>query len=202
MRRADLQLNNRKALLEATIAAIAARGHQSTRLSELADQVGLTTGAIYSIFGSKKALMIAAIQHLMADFQQSLASLLDDPSLDLAEVLRGYADAALGSAGGAQGYQVFAFELDMLGAALRDPQLRADIAAEVPRRLPTLITLCTDRRIDPVGTHTTTADQARRLAPAVDALVTGFAQHAVLEPDNVDRDYVLESTVALITLVR
>ncbi|MGX1772691.1 TetR/AcrR family transcriptional regulator [Nocardia brasiliensis] len=197
MRRAETREANQHALIDAAIADIAEHGYQAARLIDIAERAGLTTGAIYSIFGSKRALLIAATKRLVEEYQQTLRPLAD-PDLDLRAVVRGYARAVLDSTGEPHAREHFAFELEGLAAALRDPQLMSEVDTQVPSTPVLLATLFTDRRI---GAARTTAEQAERLARAVHALVTGFAQHAVIDPGSVDRDFVLASAVQLTALV-
>ncbi|MEU2175669.1 MULTISPECIES: TetR/AcrR family transcriptional regulator [Nocardia] len=197
MRRAETREANQHALIDAAIADIAEHGYQAARLADIAARAGLTTGAIYSIFGSKRALLIAATKRLVEEYQQTLRPLAD-PDLDLPGVVRGYASAVLDSTDSPRAREHFAFELEGLAAALRDPQLMSEVDTQVPSTPSLLTALFTDRRI---GAARTTAEQAERLAPAVHALVTGFAQHAVIDPNSVDRDFVMASAVQLTALV-
>ncbi|WP_194833253.1 TetR/AcrR family transcriptional regulator [Nocardia sp. XZ_19_369] len=200
MRRAEIREHNRAALITAAITEIAAHGYQSARLGDIADRAGLTTGAIYSIFGSKQALLFAAIHRIVAEHHDTFRP-LTDPDLPLNEVLRGYAAAVLDAAAENRAREYFAFELEAMAATLRDPQLRSDVDEQVPSNLDLLKELLTDHPIDQADGPRTTAAQVARLAPAVHALMSGFAQHAIVEPAGVDRDYVNESLIALLTLV-
>ncbi|MFI9508367.1 TetR family transcriptional regulator [Nocardia sp. NPDC052566] len=197
MRREQIRENNRKALIAAAVADIAEHGYQAAKLGEIAERAHLTTGAVYSIFGSKRALLVAATRQTVEDFNESLRPLAD-PVLSLTEVLDGYVAAMLGPADG-RAHERFAFELETMAAALRDPRLMAEIEAEVPQALPLLTELLTDRRADS-GIRTTAA-QAARMAPAVEALLSGFAQHGNALRPYVDRDYVRASAVALTALI-
>lgn len=200
MKRAQIREHNREALITAAITEIAANGYQSARLGDVADQAGLTTGAIYSIFGSKRALLIAAIHQMVAEYHDTMRPLAD-PALTLDEVLRGYADAVLDATGDSRAREYFAFELETLATTLRDPQLMAEVDAQVPSGPELLRTLLTDRVIDPPDHRGTTAEQAARLAPAVHALVNGFAHRAVIDPTEVDRADVIAALTALKALV-
>ncbi|MBF6327910.1 TetR/AcrR family transcriptional regulator [Nocardia transvalensis] len=201
MRRAQIRESNRQALIAAAIAEIGERGYQAAKLGDIAERAGLTTGAVYSNFGGKKDLLVAAWKQLIEQFRETLTP-LSDPQLDLTEVLRRYTSTVLGSAAEGRAHELFAFELAAMAAAIRDPKLLAHIDSEVPQGLPVLIELLTDHRIGSgAGHRRTTKDQAARLAPAVDTLVKGFAQHAILGGTNVDRDYVVDCVIALTALI-
>jgi AcrR family transcriptional regulator len=55
--------DTRQRLVEAALEVFADRGYHAASLSEIAARAGLTTGAVYSTFGSKKALLVAAASH-------------------------------------------------------------------------------------------------------------------------------------------
>jgi AcrR family transcriptional regulator len=57
----------RQRLVESALEVFAERGYHAATLSEIAARAGLTTGAVYSTFGSKKALLIAACTQGAAD---------------------------------------------------------------------------------------------------------------------------------------
>lgn len=189
MRRTEARQRNREALIDAALVEVAKKGYRATRLEDVADLAGLTTGAIYSIFGSKRDLLVAALARLVEEFQATIQP-LTDPALSLAEVARGYAIAMYRSATDPRARERFAFELEAAAAALRDPELA--IGAGQAANLWT--DLCTDRTI---GDRRTTRDEAARFAPAVSALVTGLAQRVVLEPGSVDEEYLADAAEAL-----
>ncbi|WP_432278894.1 TetR/AcrR family transcriptional regulator [Nocardia brasiliensis] len=60
----------------------AAQGYQAARLADIAVRADLTTGAIYSIAGSKHGLLLAALQR-MIDGQVEAVAALADPELSL-----------------------------------------------------------------------------------------------------------------------
>ncbi|MFF3225814.1 hypothetical protein ACFYV7_23660 [Nocardia suismassiliense] len=109
--------------------------------------------------------------------------------------------AVLDAAAENRAREYFAFELEAMAATLRDPQLRSGVDEQVPSNLDLLKELLTDHPIDQADRPRTTAEQVARLAPAVHALMRGFAQHAIVEPAEVDRDYVNESLIALLALI-
>ena len=57
----------RRRLVECAVEVFADRGYHAATLSEIAARAGLTTGAVYSTFGSKKALLVAACSEGAAD---------------------------------------------------------------------------------------------------------------------------------------
>lgn len=65
----------RRRLMESAVEVFADRGYHAATLSEIAARAGLTTGAVYSTFGSKKALLLAACSEGATDdeFESILA---------------------------------------------------------------------------------------------------------------------------------
>ncbi|MGW2156943.1 TetR/AcrR family transcriptional regulator [Nonomuraea sp. NPDC001699] len=54
------QARDRRALLAAARLIVARDGHRA-RLEEIAEQAEMTTGAVYSLFGSKNGLLVALV---------------------------------------------------------------------------------------------------------------------------------------------
>jgi AcrR family transcriptional regulator len=109
---------NRKALLAAAAALFAERGYGGTSLDAVAQRAGVTTGAIYSIFGSKVGLFTELL-HPAWDLPP-LAK-LDNGRRDLGGLLEAYGRAwarTLQSAGAGPAMEL-ALELQL--ATLRDP---------------------------------------------------------------------------------
>jgi AcrR family transcriptional regulator len=57
----------RRRLVEAALEVFAERGYHASSLSEIAARAGLTTGAVYSAFGSKKQLLLAVCSEAAQD---------------------------------------------------------------------------------------------------------------------------------------
>ncbi|QUQ62512.1 TetR/AcrR family transcriptional regulator [Kutzneria sp. CA-103260] len=187
--RSQSRQRNRDALIDAALAEMADRGYQQARLDDIAERAELTTGAVYSIFGSKRNLLLAVVARY-ADELDGLLAELADPRLSLAEVLTGCADAFHHVATASDARHRFAFELELAGLMLRDPTVMSLTTAG---RLAKLL----------VGRdgHITT-EQAEQLAPALAALLGGLVHRAVLEPGTVDQQYFRRSALALSGLLR
>jgi AcrR family transcriptional regulator len=86
-------------ILHATMSAIAKKGDASVRVAKVARAAGVTTGAIYSHFGSREGLLAAAhtefMHEMVAGIIESLGGILDSvegnplASPQYAEVMRG-----------------------------------------------------------------------------------------------------------------
>ncbi len=106
----------RQELLEATIRVLRRRGFEGTRVSEIAGEAGLTTGAIYSQFDSKAELLTAAIAN---EAPTAIADLLESGHPEsVLTVFREYLVAMAGR-GGTLGPLM----LDLIVAGSRDPSV-------------------------------------------------------------------------------
>ncbi|MFC7469728.1 TetR/AcrR family transcriptional regulator [Actinomadura keratinilytica] len=70
MTRAEAKERNRRALLDAALEVVSRDGYRA-RLDEIVARAGLTTGAVYSLFGSKNGLVVAlADDHLRPQYEK------------------------------------------------------------------------------------------------------------------------------------
>ncbi|WP_067541137.1 TetR/AcrR family transcriptional regulator [Nocardia crassostreae] len=199
--RAEARQRNREALIEAAVAEMAVKGYAAARLEDIAERAEVTTGAIYSIFGSKQGLLAATIEHLGLRIGAATAD-LESPELTLPEVLRGLAGLYFRTAVSDGAHRQMAFELEATGAALRDPAVGEILRAAVTDAVDQCFAgLLTDRRITAAPKASrTTAEQAHRLAVAATALLSGLAQRAVLAPGTVTEDEFVSAALALASL--
>jgi AcrR family transcriptional regulator len=190
--RSQSRQRNRDALIDAALVEMAERGYQQARLDDIAERAELTTGAVYSIFGSKRNLLLAVVSRYADELDGHLAE-LSDPRLSLSEVLTGCADAFHQVATASDARRRFAFELELAGLMLRDPTV---LSLTSSGRLAELFV--GRRHKDGEVTH----EQAEQLAPALAALLGGLVRRAVLEPGTVDVEYFRRSALALTCLLR
>jgi AcrR family transcriptional regulator len=200
MQRTEVRRRNRAALLDAAIAEMAHRGYQAARLEDIAASAGLTTGAIYSIFGSKQKLMDAAVQLVAAELEADLSS-LQDPELSLDEVLRRYARMVFQVVKRPEGRDRYAVELEAVILVLRGDSRRGPVEDAIPVVIDRLTRLLSDRMAPEAALGRTTADDASRMATALAALLRGLAQQAVLMPGSIDQDYAADAAAALAALL-
>ena len=87
----------RQALLEATAASVAADGVAALNLRQLAQQCGTSTSAVYSLFGSKDALLQATARFSSESFRaaQEAVPETDSPLQDLHALGLAYHDWAI-----------------------------------------------------------------------------------------------------------
>ena len=67
-------------LLEVAEREFAERGFAGAHLQAIAEQVGVQKTALYYYFPSKEALYVAVLQHMLEDFDRTVAGALDSPS--------------------------------------------------------------------------------------------------------------------------
>src|SRR5687768_8412689 len=108
--------DTRRELLAAAAKVLLARGYEGTRVSEIAREAGLTTGAIYNHFASKAELLEAAIAEQAPEAFERLTDL--DSATSLATALRD-AGSVLGKAATSIGPLV----LELVVTARRDPEV-------------------------------------------------------------------------------
>jgi AcrR family transcriptional regulator len=171
VRRAEAKEANRRALLDAATALIAREG-AGVRLEAIAEAAGLTTGAIYSIFGSKSDLLVAVLADEIS--RVDLVSQGHDPARPLAVVIDQYLQTWIATYRDYSATQV-AFELHLVLSAMDNEELRLRLASLLDADTGQLARLLENRIIDPTRpSDRTTSQQAVAIATALKAVLTGF----------------------------
>ena len=198
MRRAQAREANRRALLDAASALIAREG-TAVRLEAIADAAGLTTGAIYSIFGSKNDLMVAVLADEISRVDLAIHPGYG-PDLPLDAVIDRYVQTWIVTYSGYSKAQA-AFELHLLLSALENEDLRHRLAEMLDAEIGHLARLLENRVIDPARpSGRTTPEQGLAIARAMKAVLTGFG---LREPFMTDiSELARQSCLALTTLAR
>lgn len=198
MRRAQAREANRRALLDAASALIAREG-TAVRLEAIAGAAGLTTGAIYSIFGSKNDLMVAVLADEISRVDLTIRPQYD-PALPLGAVIDRYVHTWIATYSGYSKAQT-AFELHLLLSALENEELRRRLAEMLDAEIGQLARLLENRVVDPARpSDRTTPEQGMAIAKAMKALLTGFG---LREPFMLGvSDLARQSCLALTALAR
>jgi AcrR family transcriptional regulator len=198
VRRAEAKEANRRALLTAATGLMAREG-AGVRLDAIAEAAGLTTGAIYSIFGSKSSLLVAVLAEEIGRVDLSPGRY--DPALPLRVVIDQYVRTWI------ETYRDYpatmaAFERQLVLSALENEDLRLRLAQLLQAELSQLAGLLENRVIDPdQGPGRSSAAQALAVAQAIKALLTGFGLREPLLPDAGGlADLALQSCLALTSL--
>ena len=90
MRRKDSEARKQE-IIQATMEIVAEEGIQNLTVARLAKRIGITDGALYKHFSSKKEIimaMVETIQHAFSTFMSPEVALYDDPVEKLQNILR------------------------------------------------------------------------------------------------------------------
>ncbi len=175
MTRAETKERNRRALLDAARGIVARDGHRA-RLEDIAEQADLTTGAVYSLFGSKNGLLIALVTDHLGPHYDGIEQAVP-ADLDLRAAVNAFARYYRRICDDPDALRHLSFETSLQDAALRDPDLRAKLAASIQAHEQRLTELFAGRshQGDAVSPR-----QAQRLATALRALMAGLSQGVIL----------------------
>jgi AcrR family transcriptional regulator len=190
--RAEAKAETRRRLLQAAEATFRRDGYHGASLERIAADAGYTTGAIYSTFESKAGVMMALVA-ARAERRRSVwtevlaaAATVED---FVAEVSRQAAQE------GAAERDWWAVVIEFMTVIARDEQLRAcyaEIHEESLSALAGSISTWTQRE----GEHLAVAPQ--RLAIVVTALARGLGVEALVAPDAVPEDLIVEAQLTLL----
>ncbi|MEU7267026.1 TetR/AcrR family transcriptional regulator [Streptomyces albidoflavus] len=171
MTRAEAKERNRRALLDAALEVVSRDGYRA-RLDEIVARAGLTTGAVYSLFGSKNGLVVAlADDHLRPQYEKMGQAV--PAGLGLLEAVDAFARYYRRGLDAPDARSALSLQVTLLDMALHDPELGARLAASVREQEDQLVALFAGR---PHAGGTVTPHQARRLTTALRALLTGLGQ--------------------------
>ncbi|MFI6462894.1 TetR/AcrR family transcriptional regulator [Streptomyces sp. NPDC050528] len=193
MTRAQSRERNRRALLDAAFQVVSRDGYRA-RLEEIAERADVTTGAIYSLFGSKNGLVVALVADYLRPYYEEIEQVVP-AGLDLLEAVDAFARHYRRGCEGPDALPRLSLQITLLDMALHDPDLGAQLATSVRSQESHLVALFTGRSHN--GT-TVTAPQAQRLTTALRALFVGLTQGVTLglAPD-ADEQYFADTARAL-----
>ncbi|MFF7450326.1 MULTISPECIES: TetR family transcriptional regulator [unclassified Streptomyces] len=193
MTRAQTKERNRRALLEAALQVVSRDGYRA-RLEEIAERAELTTGAIYSLFGSKSGLMVALVTDYLrphyAEIEQEISA-----EMDLLEAVDAFARYYWRSCDAPDALSGLSLQITLLDMAVHDPETGSRLAASVGGQENHLVTLFTGR-----AHHgdVITPYEAKRLVTALRALFVGLNQGVLLGlAHGVDEQYFVDTARAL-----
>ncbi|WP_420453761.1 TetR/AcrR family transcriptional regulator [Ilumatobacter sp.] len=198
-RRAEKKAGNRAALIAAARDLMIRDGYRETLLDSVAAQVGLTKGAIYSIFGGKRQLLRALIEEGAAELAwPSIAHVLED-GLSLQEQARRIADEWGRLSGMRVPMWAHSFALEVSSITLRDPELFDAQAARMREHVDELAAIFSGAT-SPAG-HVVTDGGAEAFASAFAALMQGLSQRVFNDPSESAPNKFADAAVALAHLV-
>lgn len=179
-RRSRGRVETRERLLEAVGELRAERGWAACSLQAVARRAGLTTGAVYSTFGSRGALLAAWMVRRVENYGLPA----DEP--DLRRAVAAFARGYYASGQDAEGLELVTMQLDLVRLAGTDEPLAEALREGFEQLLDELVAGLDARGLDVAGL--TTAQVAQRLVGVLQGLLIqkiGFSA-AVTEDDFVD----------------
>lgn len=193
--RAEAKERNRRALLDAAFEVVARDGYRA-KLDEIAERAGLTTGAVYSLFGSKNGLVLALVTDYLRPHYEEIEQAVP-ADLDLLDAVEVFARHYRRSFDSPDALSVLSLQITLLDMALHDRELGAQLATSIRGQEEQLIAVFTGR------THnggTVTAGQAKRLVTALRALFVGLNQGVILglAPD-ADEQFFVDAARSLVS---
>ncbi|MEU6815617.1 TetR/AcrR family transcriptional regulator [Streptomyces sp. NPDC046860] len=194
MTRAQTKERNRRALLDAAFQVVSRDGYRA-RLDEIAERAGLTTGAVYSLFGSKNGLVVALVADYLRPYYEEVEEAVP-AGLDLLEAVGAFARYYRRGCDGPEALPRLSLQITLLDMALHDPELGSQLAASVRAQEQHLVALFTGR---PYKKRVVTSRHAERLTTALRALLVGLGQGVPLglAPD-ADEEYFAAAARALV----
>ena len=174
------RVETRERLLEAVGELRAERGWAACSLQAVARRAGLTTGAVYSTFGSRGALLAAWMVRRVENYGLPA----DEP--DLRRAVAAFARGYYASGQDPEGVELVTMQLDLVRLAGTDEPLAEALREGFEQLLDELVAGLDARGLDVAGL--TTAQVAQRLVGVLQGLLIqkiGFSA-AVTEDDFVD----------------
>ncbi|ALG09767.1 TetR/AcrR family transcriptional regulator [Kibdelosporangium phytohabitans] len=191
--RAEARERNRRALLDAALQVVSRDGYRA-KLEEIAERADLTTGAIYSLFGSKNGLVVALVTDYLRPHYEEIEQAVP-AGLELLEAVDAFARHYRRSCDAPHALAGLTLQITLQHMTLHDPQLRTQLAAAIREHEEHLTGLFTGR---PHNGSIVTPHQAQRLATALRALFVGLSQGVVLGlADEADEQYFSDAACAL-----
>ena len=173
--REEKKAETRRQLLDAAATVFARRGFAAASLDEVAEEAGLTKGAVYSNFEGKQDLFDAVIQERLETRMLAIADLVPQGPLEdeLAQTVR--------LLGGIMREQRdwFLLSIEFAIHAARNPELAAGLVAGNRRRRQDVARLI-EERSHLAGPLPVSAD---RLSIVMNAVIMGVALMQLTEPD-------------------
>ena len=181
--REEKKARTRAQLIDAAAAVFARRGYVAASLDEVAEEAGLTKGAVYSNFDSKEDLFQAVIEDRLNAPMKNIAEVIDTNIGTTEEQAMAGARAFVGVV--EQEQEVFLLALEMNIHVARHPELKAAFAERYREQMAEVADIITEHANSSGDALPLPADQ---MAIAVQALSQGIALHALVDPGAVPDD--------------
>jgi AcrR family transcriptional regulator len=171
----------RRQLIQSALAVVAEKGFANASVTEIAERAGLTTGAIYSNFRSKEALLLELVEmRLQESIPDPTAPLpAGAPATPELQRLVETAVAAAHFADTPDSRPLLMVQIELYLRALRDAELRGEMdaqAVEAARRLGQVL-----ERVE-AAPHPGPPPAPEQLAEILYACTQGMQQHRMMTP--------------------
>lgn len=178
--REEKKARTRAQLIDAAATVFARRGFVAASLDEVAEEAGLTKGAVYSNFDSKEDLVQAVIEQRLNEPLKHAAAVIDYSSGTSEEHAQAGARAFVDVV--QQQREVFLLALEMNIHVVRHPELLPAFAARYREQLAEVADIISEHAHKSGDSLPLPANE---MAIAVEALSQGIALHTLLDPDGV-----------------
>lgn len=194
MSRAESKAANKRALIDAAREVVGRDGAQA-RLEDIAERAGLTTGAVYSLFGGKNGLMVAMVDDYAGPLDLRPVEQIA-PGRPLEEVVSAIARQYWQMSADPAAAAMLLFEIRVMDLVLNDTALLAKLNTAITAAESRLAEHLTGRDHDGA---VVTRPQAVRLARALKALLSGLGQSLVLGVHDSGEEYFADVALSLLT---
>jgi AcrR family transcriptional regulator len=182
--REEKKARTRAQLIEAAATVFARHGYVAASLDEVAEEAGLTKGAVYSNFDSKEDLFQAVIDDRLNEPMRHGAEAIIDSTMGTSEE-HAMAGARVFVDTVEQQREVFLLALEFNIHVARHPELAPTFAARNREQLERVADLIRQQTGNSGDTLPLPADQ---MAIAVEALSQGIALQKLADPESVPDD--------------
>jgi AcrR family transcriptional regulator len=192
--REDKRQANRARILQAARKVFAQRGYHGATIAQIADEAGLSNGAVYYNFTNKEDLFLALLDQWRAELIQDIGKAVGGPGS--AEPERPFQDEVLHVVAAlkrGREWRLLLFEF--VTYAARNPQFRERFVAGRQKFKGALASALAERT---AAHHIQPALSPEQLAALLTALVNGLALDEITEPGAIPDDLLATALQALI----
>ena len=192
--REDKRQANRARILQAARKVFAQRGYHGATIAQIADEAGLSNGAVYYNFANKEDLFLALLDQWRAELIQDIGKAIGRPGS--AEPQRPFQDEVLhvvATLKRGREWRLLLFEF--VTYAARNPQFRERFVAGRQKFKDALASALAERT---AAHHIQPALSPEQLAALLTALVNGLALDEITEPGAIPDDLLATALQALI----
>jgi len=189
--REEKKAQTRQRLLEAARAVFARRGFAASSLDEVAEEAGLTKGAVYSNFANKEDLVLAVLDDA---FDRRMNTVMNQVDLHASLEEQARLGGALYMAMSEEERWLELLSTDFVTYAVRNPEFGARLAARHRESLESIADAITDANRE---RGLTLPLPAEKLAMVMNALGTGLSMEKLIDPDGVP-DELFGEVIALL----